>query len=302
MLWLCLQHTAFILESQDNFGPKVLIGSLTFSSDPVQEMGIGSRNSLTDILTGKEFAVSTVWEDAKGGAIMQPITGQYECVHSSGMGLDYFTSRIDRLILHSDGRFILTVQQRSRVTHAAHSLMSGGQVSAIAPETRLEGFYVCQDRVISLRFDNGGLEEAQISPNGDGLQIGPNFFTKVSDSTLLPPTHRLKQDMEDIAKGIKIARTIGGIAAKAAKTIQGTFQPTQEPEIEQTTPQAPSLIQQNQPGQGSAPPTSPQNVTSGSQSTPQQTPSMGAVLYCDQCGAPYRPDKRFCGNCGNRLA
>ncbi len=179
--WLCLQHTAFILESQDNFGPKVLIGSLTFSSDPVQEMGIGSRNSLTDILTGKEFAVSTVWEDAKGGAIMQPITGQYECVHSSGMGLDYFTSRIDRLILHSDGRFILTVQQRSRVTHAAHLLMSGGQVSAIAPETRLEGFYVCQDHVISLRFDNGGLEEAQISPNGDGLQIGPNFFTKVSD-------------------------------------------------------------------------------------------------------------------------
>src|ERR1700704_3412592 len=120
---------------------------------------------------------------------MQPITGQYECVHSSGVGLDYFTSRIDRLILHSDGRFSLTVQKRSRVTHAAHSLMGGEQVTAVAPETRLEGNYVRQDRAVSLRFDNGGLEEAQISPNGDGLQIGPNFFTKVSDSTLLPPTH-----------------------------------------------------------------------------------------------------------------
>jgi hypothetical protein len=236
---------------------------------------------------------------------MQSVTGQYECVHSSGVGLDYFTSRIDRLILHSDGRFVLTVQQRSRVTYAAHSLISGGQVSATAPETRLEGNYVRQDRAISLRFENGGLEEAQISPNGDGLQIGPNFFTKVSDSTLLPPTHRLKQDMEDIAKGIKIARTIGGIAAKAAKTIQGTIQPTQEPEVGQNPSQAPSPIQQSQPIQSSTPPPSPQTITSGPQSpsgfTPQ-TPSTGTVLYCDQCGACYRPGKRFCGNCGNRLA
>src|SRR5260370_38782930 len=123
---------------------------------------------------------------------MQPITGQYECVHSSGVGLDYFTSRIDRLILHSDGRFILTVQKRSRVTHAAHSLMGGEQVTAAAPETRLEGNYVRLDRTVSLQFDNGGLEQAQISSNGDGLQIGPNLFSKVSDSTMLPPTHRLK--------------------------------------------------------------------------------------------------------------
>src|SRR5689334_12757188 len=114
---------------------------------------------------------------------MQPITGQYECVHSSGVGLDYFTSRIDRLQLHSDGRFILTVQKHSRVTHAAHSLMSGEQVTAAAPELRLEGKYVRQDRAISLRFDNGGVEEAQLSPNGDSLQIGPNTFPKVSDST-----------------------------------------------------------------------------------------------------------------------
>lgn len=222
---------------------------------------------------------------------MQPITGQYECVHSSGVGLDYFTSRIDRLQLHSDGRFILTVQKRSRVTHAAHSLMSGEQVTAAAPETHLEGKYVHQDRVVSLHFDNGGLEEAQLSPNGDGLQIGPNAFTKVSDSTLFPPTHRLKQDMEDIAKGIKLARTIGGMAAKAAKTIQGTIQPT-----EGTTQTSP--MQQSQPVQSPAP--TLQRVTSGSQSTPQ-TPPMGAGLYCDQCGARCHPSKQFCSNCGARL-
>lgn len=236
---------------------------------------------------------------------MQPITGQYECVHSSGVGLDYFTSRIDRLILHPDGRFSLTVQKRSRVTHAAHSLMGGEQVTAAAPEIRIEGNYVRQDRVVSLRFDNGGLEEAQISPNGDGLQIGPNFFTKVSDLTLLPPTHRLKQDMEDIAKGIKIAKTIGGMAAKAAKTIQGTIQPTEGSETGQTSPQAPSPVQQNQPVQSPTPPPTPQNATPGPQSpsgfTPQ-TPSTGAVLYCDQCGARSRPGKQFCNNCGARLA
>jgi len=219
---------------------------------------------------------------------MQPITGQYECVHSSGVGLDYFTSRIDRLQLHSDGRFILTVQKRSRVTHAAHSLMSREQVTAAAPETRLEGKYVHQDCVVSLHFDNGGLEEARLSPNGDGLQIGPNAFTKVSDSTLLPPTHRLKQDMEDIAKGIKLARTIGGMAAKAAKTIQGTIQPTEG--TTQTSPQSPSPVQQSQ-----SAPTLP-SVTSGPQSTPQTPP-----IYCDQCGARSHPGKRFCSNCGARL-
>ena len=236
---------------------------------------------------------------------MQPITGQYECMHSSGVGLDYFTSRIDRLILHSDGRFILTVQKRSRATHAARSLVSGEQVTAAAPETRLEGNYVLQDRTVSLQFDNGGLEQAQISSNSDGLQIGPNFFSKVSDSTMLPPTHRLKQDMEDIAKGIKIARTIGGMAAKAAKTIQGTIQPTQESETGQTSSQSPPAAQQSQSVQSPTPPPTPQNVTPGPQSpsgfTPQ-TPSTGAVLYCDRCGARCHPGKRFCNNCGNRLA
>lgn len=233
---------------------------------------------------------------------MQPITGQYECVHSSGVGLDYFTSRIDRLILHPDGRFVLTVQKRSRVTHAAHSLMSGKQVTAVAPETHMEGFYVCQDPVISLHFENGGLEEAQLSANGNGLQIGPNFFTKVSDSTMLPPTHRLKQDMEDIAKGLKIAKTIGGMAAKAAKTIQGTIQSTQGSETEQTSQQSPSAAQPVQ--SPTHPPLTPQNAMPGtptaSSPTPQ-TPSARAVLYCDQCGAHIRPGKQFCNNCGTRL-
>jgi len=229
---------------------------------------------------------------------MQSITGQYECVHSSGVGLDYFTSRVDRLILHSDGRFVLTVQKRSRATHAVRSLMSGEQVTAAAPETRLEGNYVCQGRVVSLHFDNGGLEEVQLSASGDGLQIGPNFFAKVSDSTLLPPTHRLKQDMEDIAKGLKIARMIGGVVAKAATTFQGAVQSTQDSEAEQTAPQ--TVVPQDQPVQ--KPP--PQDTVPGFQPTsgfPTQTPSTGAALYCDQCGARSRSGKHFCSNCGAHL-
>lgn len=235
---------------------------------------------------------------------MQSITGQYECVHSSGVGLDYFTSRVDRLILHSDGRFVLTVQKRSRATHAVRSLMSGEQVTATAPETRLEGKYIRQDGIVSLHFDNGGLEEAQLPANGDGLQIGPNFFTKVSDSTLLPPTHRLKQDMEDIAKGLKIARTIGGMAAKAVKTIQGTLQSTQGSEAEQTFPQSSTTMQQDYPAQKPISSPTPQNATPGRQPPSgftTQPPSTGAVLYCDQCGTRSRPGKLFCSNCGAHL-
>jgi hypothetical protein len=145
------------------------------------------------------------------------------------------------------------------------------------------------------------LEEAQLSTNGDGLQIGPNFFTKVSDSTLLPPTHRLKQDMEDIAKGLKIARTIGGMAAKAVKTVQETIQSTQGLEAKQTSPQSPaSAVHQSQPMQSPSPP----YATPEPQSTPgstSQPPSTGAVLYCDQCGTRIRPGKHFCNNCGNQL-
>ncbi len=159
---------------------------------------------------------------------MKPITGQYECVHRSGIGLDYFTSRIDRLIVQANGRFSLIVQEHSRASGAAQSLISGQQVSAAAPEVRREGSYTQQEMTLWLNFDDGAQEQGQLSLNGDGVQIGKNFFTKVSDSTLLPPTHRMKQDMDDIAKGLKLASTLGGFAVKAAKTINETLQATKE--------------------------------------------------------------------------
>src|SRR5260221_8701587 len=154
---------------------------------------------------------------------MKSITGQYECSHSSGIGLDYFTSRLDRLTLLSKGRFTLIVQERSRIGHAAKSLISGQQVDTNAPETRREGSYSYQGNSISFYFNDGTQEQGQLT--ADGIQIGNNFFQKVSDSTLLPPAHRMKSNLEDIAKGLKIAGTIGGAAIKAAKTIQDTLQP-----------------------------------------------------------------------------
>src|SRR5947209_438600 len=72
--------------------------------------------------------------------------------------------------------------------------------------------------------------------SGVGLQIGQDFFNKVSDSTVLPPTHRLKKDMDDIAKGLKIAGAIGGIAIKAAKGIHDTIQAAQQPNSNQIPP------------------------------------------------------------------
>src|ERR1700738_4749141 len=161
----------------------------------------------------------------------KPITGQYEFVHRSGLGLDYFTSRVDRLTIQANGRFVLIIQDRSRMANAAQSLVNGQQVAPTAPETRREGNYTVQGNAIAFRFDDGTQEQGQLSWNGDGLQFGPNFFNKVSDSTLLPPTNRLKKDMDDIAKGLKIASTIGGMAVKAAKTIHDTMQSTQEPGI-----------------------------------------------------------------------
>src|SRR5438876_617393 len=159
---------------------------------------------------------------------MKPITGQYECQHRSGIGLDYFTSRIDRLILQPNGRFSLVVQEHSRVTNAAQSLISGQQVSTAAPEVRREGTYSQQQMTLWLNFDDGAQEQGQFSWNGDGVQIEKNFFNKVSDSTLLPPTHRMKQDMDDIAKGLKLASTLGGFAVKAAKTLNETIQGTKD--------------------------------------------------------------------------
>src|SRR5436305_2731957 len=137
----------------------------------------------------------------------KPITGQYEYLHRSGVGLDYFTSRVDRLTLQPNGRFVLISQDSSRIANAAQSLMSGQQVATNAPETHREGSYTVQGNIISFRFDDGTQEQGQLAWNGEGLQLGANFFNKVSDSTLLPPTPRLKKDMDDIAKRLNIART-----------------------------------------------------------------------------------------------
>lgn len=242
--------------------------------------------------------------------MMKPITGQYECLHRSGVGLDYFTSRIDRLTLQTNGRFILIEQDRSRVANAAQSLISGQQVTTAAPEKRREGSYTYQGNTVSFHFDDGTQEQGQLSWNGEGLQWGTIFFTKVSDSTLLPPTHRLQKDMEDIAKGLKLAGTIGGAAIKAVKTIHETIQAAQGPAPGQGQMQPPPSMS-SPPSQGtiqSAPPAQPvppapppmQAVPNGNATT---SPPLGdpEALFCDQCGARRRPGQRFCNSCGARL-
>ncbi len=242
--------------------------------------------------------------------MMKPITGQYECQHRSGIGLDYFTSRIDRLILQPNGHFSLIVQEHSRVTNAAQSLISGQQVSTAAPEVRREGSYSQQQTTLWLNFDDGAQEQGQFSWNGDGVQIGKNFFNKVSDSTLLPPTHRMKQDMDDIAKGLKLASTLGGFAVKAAKTLNETIQGTKEAGIGPQPTQNPAQSAPAQPYQppvqnNNVPPTPQQPAYQPPAAPPQaaQNPPVGqpAALYCDQCGARVQPGKRFCNNCGARL-
>src|SRR5437763_16459420 len=96
-------------------------------------------------------------------------------------------------------------------------------------EESREGTYTVLGKAIAFRFDDGAREDGKLAWNSEGMQFGPNFFNKVSDSTFLPPANRMKKDMDDIARGIKIAGTIGGMAMKAAKTIQDTIQTTQEP-------------------------------------------------------------------------
>lgn len=206
---------------------------------------------------------------------MKPITGQYECMHHSGIGLDYFTSRIDRLVLCPDGRFTLTVQQMSRAANAAKSWLNKQTANHTPPEIRQEGHYTQQQNSILLSFDNGGFEEAQLSQNADGIQIGPNYFPKVSDSPVLPSAQRVKQDMDDIAKGLKIASALGNVAMKAAKTLQGTI----------------SAGQSQESGNPSA---STSSTTSSATSTSQ-------ARFCDQCGERARPGKNFCSNCGARI-
>lgn len=244
----------------------------------------------------------------------KPITGQYEFLHSSGVGLDYFTSRIDRLTLLPNGRFTLIIQDRSRVVNAAQSLISGQQVAANAPETRREGTYSAQGNALAFRFDDGSQEQGQAAWNGEGMQFGPNFFNKVSDSTLLPPTHRLKKDMDDIAKGLKIAGALGSMAAKAVKTVQETMQTTQgsgasttpqpmptqhapapvnpQPMPQQPTPPRPA------PAQPAAPVYNPPPVQPTATPTAQRAQE---AVFCDQCGARVRPGKRFCNSCGAQL-
>ncbi|MBE3559021.1 MAG: zinc ribbon domain-containing protein [Ktedonobacteraceae bacterium] len=266
--------------------------------------------------------------------MMKPITGQYECEHKSGVGLDYFTSRLDRLVLQPDGRFILTIQDRSRLANAAQSLLAGQQATMAVKETRREGRYTQRGNELSLYFDGGGFEPGKIAWNGEGVQLGPNFFKKVSDSTLLPSAHRLQKDMDDIAKGLKIAGTLGGMAIKAVKTIQGTMQTIQgtaspspatggqpspasapgqapagpSPAQPAAPPAAPSAAQPRQAPQTPAPSsTPPRPMTTSAQPLPPEdavAASQGytEALFCDQCGARVRPGKRFCNNCGARLA
>jgi hypothetical protein len=228
---------------------------------------------------------------------MKSLTGQYECVHSSGVGFDYFTARIDRLTLQSNLRFTYIVQEKSRIGHAARSLLSGQQVDANAPEIRREGRYSSQGNTISFFFDDGAQQQGQIAENG--IQIGSDFFEKVSDSTRLPPTHRMQSNMEDIAKGLKIAGAIGGATIKAVKSLQNTLQTAQDPRSSTSTPpssqdanrQAPGY-QPNQGYQSYQPPQPP----------PASSPTQEDVtLFCDQCGSPVRPGKRFCNHCGARL-
>ncbi len=250
---------------------------------------------------------------------MKSAAGQYECVHKSGIGLDYFTSRVDRLTLQPNGRFVLIVQERNRISHAAQSLASGQQVSSAAPEVRREGSYLMQGNSVSLNFDDGTQQQGQMATTSDGsgttLQLGQDVFTKTTDSTLLPSADRLKKDMEDIAKGLKIAGAIGGVAIKAVKTIHDTIQSTQTPATnstpspaQNTNTQVPPV--QQYPSQQAAPiqtpPVQPYAATrqpASSMPVVSQQPPQSAVpsVYCDQCGTKARPGKRFCSNCGASL-
>ncbi|HEY1351925.1 MAG TPA: zinc ribbon domain-containing protein [Ktedonobacteraceae bacterium] len=194
---------------------------------------------------------------------MKSLIGQYECAHRSGLGLDYFTARIDHLTLYASGRFSLLTQEKSRLAHAANNLASGQQASMHAPETHAEGRYSTQGSLLILTFDSGKQEQAQIQEAG--LQLGQRFFEKVADTTLMPAPGRMKSNMEDIARGLKIAGALGSTVFKAAKTIQDTLQPAQ------------------------------------GQQAPPASSSDDETLYCDQCGQRVRPGKKFCNHCGARL-
>jgi hypothetical protein len=236
---------------------------------------------------------------------MQSLTGQYECAHRSALGLDYFTARLDRLTLYASGRFALITQEKSRVMHAMKNLAAGEQASGMeAPEARAEGSYSAQGDLLFLSFDSGEQERATIQDTG--LQFGKDFYEKVADTTFMPPPQRMKSNMEDIAKGLKIAGAIGGTVLKAAKTIQGSLQTSQPDQNQAASSQSAAPVQpaqswQAQPAAPVTPPVTPgyapQQATSGyAQAESEDT------FYCDQCGAPVRSGKKFCNKCGARLA
>lgn len=235
---------------------------------------------------------------------MNSLTGQYECAHRSALGLDYFTARLDRLTLYANGRFTLITQEKSRLMHAAKNLASGQQASMEAPETHIEGSYSSQGDLLFLSFDSGEQERASIQETG--LQFGKDFFEKVSDTTFMPPAQRMKSNMEDIAKGLKIAGAIGGTVFKAAKTIQDTLQSTQQDQHQTgnapqaTSAQPASSSWQAQPTAPATPPVA-QHPTSQSVYPGTAQGWNEETFFCDQCGAPVRVGKKFCNKCGARL-
>ncbi|HEX7733687.1 MAG TPA: zinc ribbon domain-containing protein [Ktedonobacteraceae bacterium] len=235
---------------------------------------------------------------------MQSLIGQYECNHRSALGLDYFTARLDRLTLYASGRFALVTQEKSRAIHALKNLAAGDQVSTEAPEKKAEGSYSSQGDILFLSFDSGEQERATIQETG--LLFGKDFFEKVSENTFVPNAQRLKSNMDDIAKGLKIAGAIGGTVLKAAKTIQDNLQPAQ-PTQNQPGSAQPAPAQSSWPAQNSAPAQSAQNQASWPAQNPTpaqpaapapQQATAEAFFYCDQCGSPVRLGKKFCNKCG----
>lgn len=243
--------------------------------------------------------------------MQKPVTGQYECQHRSlpVPGLDAWTARVDRLTLLPNGRFVLFTQERSRLAQAAQSLLTssgsgaGPAVSQPPAATRYEGQYVCQERRLLLLFDDGSRLEGQFAWNGEGVQLGPNFFQKVSDNTFFPPPQRLKQEMEELAKGLKVAATLGSLAVKAARALQSTqtSSPAQRP---LSSPPSPAGMGPSAPPSAAptpAPPTTPGPFPPPAADGQSQAAADSETFFCDQCGARVRPGKRYCGQCGALL-
>lgn len=229
---------------------------------------------------------------------MQSLIGQYECARHSAIGLDFFTGRLDRLTLYTNGRFTLITQEKSRLMHAAKNLMEGQQASMEAPENHAEGSYSSQGDLLFLSFDSGEQERATIQETG--LLFGKDFFEKVADTTFMPPAQRMKSNMEDIAKGLKIAGAIGGTVFKAAKTIQDTLQPAQNQSTSNAQNAAPAQSASPGPAQAATP--QPTQGYAPQQANPGYTQvESDETFYCDQCGSPVRAGKKFCNKCGARL-